>query len=165
MEYIIHTDGGARGNPGPAAIGVVIESPTTTTNRQLPDSPEAESRRLIAAFGKRIGEATNNVAEYTAVIEALHEVKRLTETGREGRTTVHFFLDSNLVVQQLNGTFRIKDAALGQLLTRVKILEREIGAAVTYAYVPRERNRRADFLVNQALDEAGRSQSPHVRFS
>lgn len=128
MKYIVHTDGGARGNPGPAAIGVVIQN--------------------IVEFGRRIGEATNNVAEYTAVIEALNYIKSKTDKNVD----IQFFLDSNLVVQQLNGRFKVKDPTLRELLMKIKILEQEIGEGVTYLYVPREKNRRADFLVNQALD-------------
>ncbi len=138
MKLIVHTDGGARGNPGPAAIGVVIET---------------DNRKLIAEFGKRIGESTNNVAEYTAVVEALKEIR-----NRKYRdNTLHFFLDSNLVVQQLNGTFKVKDAKLRELLIAVRMLEQEVGGEVSYDYVPREENSRADRLVNQALDTP-----PHV---
>ncbi|KKU82476.1 MAG: Ribonuclease H [Microgenomates group bacterium GW2011_GWA2_47_8] len=140
MNYIIHTDGGARGNPGPAAVGVVIESEKT----------------LITEFGKRIGETTNNVAEYTAVIEALKKVESLkSKVERE----IHFFLDSNLVVQQLNGKFKVKDGKLRELLIAVRMLEQEVGGKVSYGYVPREQNQRADFLVNKALDVP-----PHVSF-
>lgn len=129
MKLIIHTDGGARGNPGPAAVGVVIDN--------------------VVSFGKRIGETTNNVAEYTAVIEALKKVESLKS---KVKSEIHFFLDSNLVVQQLNGKFKVKDAKLRLLLIEVRMLEQEVGGEVSYDYVPREENRRADFLVNQALD-------------
>ena len=131
MKLIIHTDGGARGNPGPAAIGVVIEQ---------------ESGKKVEEFGKRIGEATNNVAEYFAVLEALQNIK-----GIEA-TEIDFFLDSVLVVNQLNGKFKVKDSKLRDLLMRVRTLEQEVGGKVQYYVVPRERNRRADFLVNRALD-------------
>ena len=130
MKYIIHTDGGARGNPGPAAIGVVIEQ---------------ESGKKVEEFGKRIGEATNNVAEYFAVLEALRNIK-----GIEA-TEIDFFLDSVLVVNQLNGKFRVKDSKLRDLLMNVRMVEQEVGGKVQYNVVPREKNRRADFLVNRAL--------------
>lgn len=132
MKLIIHTDGGARGNPGPAAVGVVVE--------------EASSKRKIVEFGKRIGEATNNVAEYTAVIEALRRIQN------EECTEIDFFLDSVLVVNQLNGKFKVKDTKLRDLLVNVRTLEGEVGGEVRYHAVPREKNRRADFLVNRALD-------------
>lgn len=134
MKLIIHTDGGARGNPGPAAVGVVIE--------------KAEGGD-VATFGKRIGETTNNVAEYTAIIEALRYIKRF-EKGEQ--TDIACFLDSTLVVNQMNGLFRVKDPTLRELLTRVRVLEQEIGGHISYRVIPREQNRRADLLVNQALD-------------
>jgi len=139
MKFIVHTDGGARGNPGPAAVGVVIET---------------DSRKRVAEFGKRIGETTNNVAEYTAVIEALKKVESLKSNVK---SEICFFLDSNLVVQQLNGTFKVKDGKLRELLIAVRMLEQEVGGEVSYHYIPREENSRADRLVNQALDTP-----PHV---
>ncbi|MEK7065576.1 MAG: ribonuclease HI family protein [Patescibacteria group bacterium] len=132
MKLIIHTDGGARGNPGPAAIGVVIE--------------EEKERKKIAEFGKKIGETTNNVAEYTAVIEALRRIKSMEVSE------IDFFLDSVLVVNQLNGTFKVKNMKLRELLMQVRTLEEENGGVIRYRAIPREKNRRADFLVNRALD-------------
>ena len=132
MKLIVHTDGGARGNPGPAAIGVVITD---------------ETKKKIQEFGKRIGETTNNVAEYTAVIEALKKIKE-----NDTSADCIFFLDSTLVVNQLNGLFKIKDAKLRALATEIRILEQEVRGVVSYHAVPREQNRRADFLVNTALD-------------
>lgn len=132
MKIIIHTDGGARGNPGPAAVGVVIE----------------DEKKIFAEFGKRIGETTNNVAEYTGVIEALEFIKNNIGSKHE----IQFYLDSTLVVHQLNGLFKIKDARLRELVMKIRLLENEIGGEILYAAIPREQNRRADFLVNQALD-------------
>ena len=146
MKLLIHTDGGARGNPGFAAIGVVIEE---VTNDKRPDISKREYKKEIAAFGKRIGETTNNVAEYTAVIEALTWIK---EHKENTPGEFQYYLDSTLVVNQLNGLFKVKEAHLRELLTKVRLLEGEIGGVVTYAYVPREQNRRADYLVNKALD-------------
>lgn len=131
MKLIVHTDGGARGNPGRAAVGVVIED---------------ENRKKIFEVGKRIGETTNNVAEYFAVVEALEKIRDIDASD------VHFYLDSILVVNQLNGLFKIKDAKLRDLYVKIKILEQEVGGDITYTSVPREQNRRADFLVNHALD-------------
>lgn len=133
MKFIIHTDGGARGNPGPAAIGVVIED---------------GNKKIIKKFGRYIGEATNNVAEYSAVTEALRAIKGIAGELSE----IEFFLDSTLVVNQLNGLFKIKDPTLRSLATDVRILEQEVGGAVHYTAVPRKQNWRADFLVNEALD-------------
>ncbi len=97
-------------------------------------------------FGKTIGEATNNIAEYTAVIEAL---MWLTQHPAD---YIQFFLDSTLVVNQLNGLFKVKEPHLRELLMKVRTLEQEVGGTITYTAVRRELNRRADFLVNDALD-------------
>lgn len=140
MHLIVHTDGGARGNPGPAAIGVVIE----------------KDRKEIAGFGSRIGETTNNVAEYTAVIEALTYIKSQIPNPKfqtDEKLLIDFLLDSTLVVNQLNGLFKVKETHLRELLTSVRLLEGEVGGVITYRYIPREENRRADFFVNKALDE------------
>ena len=137
MQVIVHTDGGARGNPGPAAIGVVIE----------------QDNKTIARFGKKIGEATNNVAEYTAVIEALTWLKTSSQsTISHQQSAIQFFLDSTLVVNQLNGLFKVKESHLRELLVKIRQLEQEVGGTITYTAVRREANHRADFLVNQALD-------------
>ncbi|MDO8451632.1 MAG: ribonuclease HI family protein [bacterium] len=147
MKLIIYTDGGARGNPGPAGIGVVIY-------RVSPSSEKPEvNNSVLVEFGKCIGSTTNNVAEYTAVIEALRWIAG--HTDHEDRERIEFHLDSSLVVNQVNGVFRVKDGKLRSLLTAVRILEQEIGDTIRYQYVPREQNRRADALVNRALDTVG----------
>lgn len=154
MKYIVHTDGGARGNPGPAAVGVVIEMQNAKC--QMPNG-----KLKTIEISKRIGETTNNVAEYTAVIEALGEIKNQITNNKhkdkKSMTEIQFYLDSNLVAQQLNGVFKVKDSHLAKLFFDVRMLEHEVGGAVTYTYVPREQNRRADLLVNQAMDG-----TPHV---
>jgi ribonuclease HI len=135
MKLTIHTDGGARGNPGPSAIGVVIET----------------DEKLVHEFGEKIGEATNNTAEYTAVIQALQWIKENTKIVEEIES-ISFFLDSTLVVNQLIGVFKIKETHLQGLAQQVHVLEKQIGKPVTYTAVRREFNKRADFMVNQALD-------------
>ena len=135
MKLIINTDGGARGNPGPAAIGVVIE----------------RGGKPIAQFGKYIGERTNNVAEYSAVIEALRHVRSSVQAQAKIES-ITFLLDSKLVVNQLNGTFKVKDSNLRSLLMQIRLLEREVGGQVQYNLIPRAQNQQADFFVNQALD-------------
>lgn len=144
MKFIIHTDGGARGNPGPAAIGVVIEEVIAVGDRKT---------REIVRFGKKIGETTNNVAEYTAVIEALLELKtQFSGLKNKNEKSTQFYLDSSLVANQLRGLFKIKEPHLRELLMKIRELEQELGGEFNYNYVPREQNRKADFLVNQALD-------------
>jgi len=133
--FIIHTDGGARGNPGPSAIGVVIEK---------------EGKRIYE-FGKKIGDTTNNVAEYTAVIEAFKYMKKI--KGDKDTMVMNFYLDSLLVVNQLNGIFKIKDSKLRDLVLKIRMLEQEVGGVISYSAIPREKNKEADLLVNQALDQ------------
>ena len=135
-NLVIHTDGGARGNPGPAAVGVVIRS---------------DSGTLINQIAKKIGKATNNHAEYRAVIEALEWLVSQKLTINK----IQFFLDSVLVVNQLNGKFKVKDANLRSQLIQVRQLEGALKTQITYTPVPREQNVAADRLVNQALDVIG----------
>ncbi len=132
----VFTDGGSRGNPGPSAIGVYIED---------------NNGKEIAGFGKRTGIATNNTAEYKAVVEALSWIglhkKALSEVE-----TINFFLDSSLVCSQINGLFKIKNANLRNYLYKIRELENNINYKIYYRYIPREKNKRADRLVNHALD-------------
>ncbi len=134
-EIIIHTDGGSRGNPGQAAIGVVAES---------------NNRRLFQ-LGEKIGLTTNNVAEYTAVARSLQELK----TRRLQADKISFYLDSELIVKQILGLYRIKDAKLKVLNQQVKDLVlhfRQQGSSVTFTHVLRHLNKEADELLNLALD-------------
>jgi ribonuclease HI len=131
--YHIHTDGGARGNPGPAAVGVVIH----------------KNGKLFHQFGQAIGEATNNVAEYKGVTEALRYMRSVLKNKEH---ELLFVLDSLLIVNQLNGKFKIKEPHLRTLYFDVKLLEEEVGGVIRYTTVPREHNRQADLLVNLALD-------------
>lgn len=126
----IYTDGGARGNPGPSGIGVVIWS----------------GNELVGQYKAFIGKATNNQAEYKAVILALEEAKKLSPTELE------FFLDSELVVKQLNREYKVKDKDLAPLFVQVWNLSMGF-KKVTFSHVPREKNKEADKLVNEAIDE------------
>lgn len=133
-SLIINTDGGARGNPGPAAIGVCIFD---------------NDGRQVTSIGKTIGLATNNVAEYQAVIEAF---KWLAVNLTPEILSVSFLIDSSLVVNQLNGVFKIKEKHLRDLIVEIKKREQEVGIKVSYQQIPREKNLAADKLVNQSLD-------------
>lgn len=139
-SLFIFCDGGSRGNPGPAASGFIVK--------------DAQGK-VLAQRGKYIGKTTNNVAEYMAVIEALKwllrsgEVRKV-EAGNES-SPITFFLDSKLVVNQLNGLFKIKNANLRNLVIKVRQLEREMNNSIFYRFIPREKNRAADALVNQIL--------------
>jgi ribonuclease HI len=126
----LFTDGGARGNPGPAAYGYVLE---------------ADDGTLLAAHGERIGIATNNVAEYSALIAGLEKALELAVPE------VEVISDSELLVKQMNGEYRVKNEALRELSARASQLARQIGD-VSYRAVRREHNELADRLVNEALD-------------
>jgi ribonuclease HI len=128
----LFTDGGARGNPGPAAYGFVLES---------------EDATVLAAHGEAIGVATNNVAEYRALIAGL---VRAAELGLE---EVEVVSDSELLVKQMRGEYKVKNAALKELSLEAARLARQVGR-VTYTAVRREHNELADRLVNEALDRA-----------
>ena len=132
-RVVVHSDGGSRGNPGPAAIGVVVEG---ERNGGL---------ELLAEVAEKIGVTTNNVAEYRALIRGLEESKRL------GATQVNCLLDSQLVVEQMNGRFKVKHENVVDLHRRATELARGFGR-VSFGYVPRAQNAEADRLVNAALD-------------
>jgi ribonuclease HI len=127
---IINTDGGARGNPGPAGIGLVIKS---------------ETGELLYSYGAYIGDTTNNVAEYSALIKALEESVNL------GATTVRIQMDSELIVKQMQGIYKIKQPALQELAAQVIALLKKFNS-YSFVHVRREFNKEADALVNQALD-------------
>ena len=135
-EIRVFTDGGSRGNPGEAAIGVYIED---------------SSGKQLTGIGKTIGIATNNTAEYRAVIEALSWIiENKKEFHEEAR--ILFFLDSLLVCSQIRGVYKVKDVSLKNLLAQVRAKEVQIQLPISYAHVPREKNKNADSLVNAALD-------------
>jgi ribonuclease H / adenosylcobalamin/alpha-ribazole phosphatase len=129
----LFTDGGARGNPGPAAYAYVLE---------------AEDGTVLAAHGEAIGVATNNVAEYRALVEGLRKA------GEVGVSELEVVSDSELVVKQMRGEYRVKNEALRGLSVEAGRLARAVGA-VRYTAVRREHNELADRLVNEALDAAG----------
>lgn len=137
MKAKVYVDGGARGNPGPAAVGGVVE---------------IEGGKRVR-FGKYIGRATNNIAEYRSALEGLRELKKI--AGEEKRGEAVFYMDSRLVVNQLNGLFKIKNSKLREEIVKVREAERELGWGVRYKLVPREENKEADYLVNKVLDERG----------
>jgi ribonuclease HI len=135
MNIIVHTDGGSRGNPGEAAIGVVIEGNGMET----------------IEIKKRIGVKTNNEAEYMAVMEALIALEGVKKAGRP-LTSITFVLDSLLVVSQINGAYKVKQAHLQALLANIRALIRQLNVLVGFRHVLRTENREADRLVNEALD-------------
>jgi ribonuclease HI len=126
----LFTDGGARGNPGPAAAAYVLE---------------AEDGTVLAAHGEAIGIATNNVAEYRALVAGLESAREL------GVDELEVVSDSELVVRQMRGEYKVKNEALRELSLRAASIARELGS-VRYTAVRREHNELADRLVNEALD-------------
>jgi ribonuclease HI len=129
----LSTDGGARGNPGPAAFGYVLET---------------EDGTVLAAEGEPIGVATNNVAEYRALVAGLEKALEL------GVDEVDVVSDSQLLVRQMTGEYKVKNEALRKLSLEAAALARRLDK-VTYRSVPREHNELADRLVNEALDAQG----------
>ena len=128
---VIYTDGGARGNPGPAAIGVVVGG---------------------KKYGEYIGETTNNVAEYKAMIFALKKAKALLGKSKTKETEVECNADSELLVKQLNGQYKIEHGALQPLWIEIWNLKLDF-KKVTFKHVFREKNKEADRMVNEALDK------------
>lgn len=136
-KIVIYTDGGARGNPGPAAIGVVIQD---------------SSGRAIKSYGKAIGDATNNEAEYTAVIFALQKVRSLLGKKKTKDLAIEVRMDSELIARQLGGEYKIEEERLFPFFIKVWNLKMDFGR-VSFTHIPREKNKEADRLVNEALDK------------
>ena len=132
MKARLFTDGGARGNPGPAAFGYVLE---------------AEDGTVLASHGEAIGVATNNVAEYSALVAGLAKAAELQIPELE------VVSDSELMVKQMQGIYKVKNEALRELSLEAARNARAVGK-VTYTAVRREQNKLADQLVNDALDAA-----------
>lgn len=130
MKLIIYTDGGARGNPGPAGLGVVIYN---------------EAREKVAELSRFLGVATNNQAEYRAVIDALIKAEELKAAELD------FYLDSELVVKQLNREYKVKNKDLAPLFLMIHNLSLPF-RKISYTHIFRERNTEADRLANEAMD-------------
>jgi ribonuclease HI len=135
MTFTIFADGGSRGNPGNAGSGAIVRD---------------ENGKVVATVSEFLGHTTNNVAEYTGILKALE--KLLAYVGDKARETeVVVKMDSQLVVQQMNGVYKIKHPNLKPLAARVQELTREFGS-VSFAHVYREDNKEADKLANDAMD-------------
>ena len=132
-HLITYTDGGSRGNPGPAALGVVIQTPAGET---------------LAAYGEYLGRQTNNIAEYSAILSALKHARTL------GAHTVEMRMDSELAVRQLKGEYKVKNPGLAAIFLRIHN-ELIWFKKVTFHHVRRELNKAADAEVNRALDAHG----------
>lgn len=132
----IFTDGGARGNPGPAAIGVVVQ----------------QDGNVIHEYNKYLGEQTNNVAEYEALLYSIEWLSRF--CTEQNVDSVEFLLDSKLVVEQVQGHWKVKEPHLQELVSKARTLLSKIPAKYSFRHIPRAQNSEADKLVNQSLDAA-----------
>lgn len=130
----IYCDGGSRGNPGPAAIGIVIAV-----------------KGEVKDYSKFLGKATNNEAEYQAIIFSLKKIKHLIGGEKAAKAKVEIKMDSELVVNQLNGEYKIKEKDLIPFFIDIWNLKIDFGE-VKFIHIPREQNKRADWLVNRELD-------------
>lgn len=131
-KVILYSDGGARGNPGPAGIGAVVYD---------------KNKKIIKKIAQYIGQATNNQAEYQALIAGLEEAKKV------GAIEVDCYSDSELIVKQLNREYKVKNHGLGPLFIKIWNLSQNF-KKINFHYIPREKNKEADELVNQAIDQA-----------
>jgi len=138
LNFKIYTDGGARGNPGPAAVGVVIEG------------------GINHKFGEYIGEATNNEAEYKAAILALKKLKHLIGSDKARQAKVEFYVDSELMAKQIHGEYKIKEENLQKLFIELWNLKLDFGE-VKFNHILRGKNKDADRLVNEALDKEAKT--------
>lgn len=144
----VFCDGGSRGNPGPSACAFVLKDETGKTLHQE---------------GKFLGTATNNIAEYQAVLLALNYLKNnkvINQQSAISNWIINFYLDSSLVVNQINGTFKVKNATLRELLLQINsqlltlpCRQAGINSKLTFSHIPREQNHEADKLVNETLDK------------
>ncbi len=134
-KLTINCDGGSRGNPGKAAAAFVV----------------SEGEQETHSEGKYLGVQTNNFAEYQAVIAALKWLQSVKEKYEDYK--ISFILDSELVVRQLTGVYKIKNETLKNLAQEIKLLEKSIGLTFSFENVLRHKNKTADFLVNRTLDE------------
>ncbi|MDP3792699.1 MAG: ribonuclease HI family protein [bacterium] len=134
-KFTINTDGGSRGNPGPAAIGVVIEGNLVGKKK----------------YGEYIGIATNNEAEYKAVIFALKKLKQLIGQEKAKTSEVEFMVDSELLSKQMNHEYKVKEEGIQKLFLETHNLKLDFGKVI-FTHVMRGKNTHADKLLNQVLD-------------
>jgi ribonuclease HI len=136
QKITIHTDGGARNNPGPAGIGVVIQN---------------EEGKVIGEISRFIGNQTNNFAEYEALIQGLLMAQEMF-VGKTDDMEVEVMMDSELVVKQCQGIYKVKEPTLKEKCGRVRAIRNEFFPRLTFTHVRREHNAHADKLVNAAVD-------------
>ncbi len=144
QRLILYTDGGSRGNPGPGALGVVIKI-------------QNEKLKMKKEYSKYLGNVTNNQAEYEAIIFGLQKAKGIIKSKKLPKK-IECFLDSELVVEQINHQYKIKNQGIQPLFIKVWNLTLDFDK-VTFKCIPREENKEADRLVNKILDSKARENS------
>lgn len=137
-KITIYTDGGARGNPGPAGIGVVIT--------------DGEDK-ILKEISKSLGESTNNWAEYEAVIAGLQTLKKMFGAAKLKNFDIEVKLDSQLVARQLSGEYQIKETSLFPQFIKIHNMQVKDFPRIKFSYIPREKNKEADRLANEAMDK------------
>ena len=142
-KLIVYTDGGSRGNPGPAALGVVVQN---------------ENGETLKSYNAFLGKRTNNEAEYEAVIFALKKIKALWGGEATAHMQLEIRMDSKLLVEQLSDRYKIMEEHIGKLYLAVRNAKLDFGK-VAFTHIPREKNKDADRQVNEALD-AEEQQTP-----
>ncbi|MDP3764207.1 MAG: ribonuclease HI family protein [bacterium] len=142
-KVIVYTDGGSRGNPGPSAVGVVVCD---------------ESGKRIKEYNQVLDDSTNNEAEYEAVIFALKKLKQLFGKNGTKNLNIEFRMDSQLIALQLGGEYKVNEERMQALFMKVWNLKFDFGK-LSFKSIPREQNKRADELVNEALDGKGKNAS------
>jgi len=137
MKLITYTDGGSRGNPGPSAVGAVIAN---------------EKGEMLKEYGEKIENGTNNEAEYRAIIFALKKIKALFGKEKVKQMEVEMRMDSELASKQLNGEYKIESENIKPLFIDIWNLKLDY-KKISFKHVPREKNKRADLLLNEVLDK------------
>ena len=143
-KIIIYTDGGSRGNPGPSGMGVVVAN---------------EKGKMVKEYSGFLGVKTNNEAEYEAVIFGLKKIKALLGKEKIKNTEIEFRLDSQLIARQLNGEYKIEEEKLFPLFIKIWNLKMDFGP-IKFSEIPREQNKEADRLANEAMDKGNEKIKP-----
>jgi len=156
-HFLIYSDGGSRGNPGPAGCGFVIKSqnPIFNFKFQISNQIKISNDKKEIHGSKYLGEMTNNQAEYNGVVAALEEIVKLLngQIAKNNLPSIEVFLDSQLIVEQMNGRYKIKNEGLKPLYWKIRELIMDLGSKVSFKHIPREENKHADKLVNEAIDK------------
>lgn len=137
MEIKIYTDGGSSGNPGPSAIAFVVY----------------QDNKIIFKYSQTIGKATNNLAEYTALIKALEWLKNYLQLPSFSPflSRIKIYSDSSLLINQINGFFKVKNAPIRDFILQIRCLENQINVPIVYQHIPRWKNKITDSLVKKTL--------------